>query len=88
MAVVASPSLICNVFKVVLNTIKPLAAELIASRWASVILGINNPFVVEVISKAAEASGVVVPTLTWVDVVAVSNTAAKIVNVIRQTKVN
>jgi len=38
--------------------------ELIASRWVSVILGINKPFVVEIISKAAETSGVVLPIPT------------------------
>jgi len=45
-----------------------------------VILGINNPFVVEVISKAAEPSGFVVPIPTWAYVVAVNNTATKNVN--------
>ena len=36
-----------------------------ASRWAWVKRGTNNPFVVDVISKAAEAAGVVVPIPTW-----------------------
>jgi hypothetical protein len=46
-----------------------------------VILGINKPFVVEVMSKAAEPSGFVVPIPTWAKVVAVSNTTAKNVKI-------
>jgi hypothetical protein len=37
----------------------------ITSRSAVVIRGGNKPAVVEVISKAAESSGMVVPTPTW-----------------------
>jgi hypothetical protein len=39
----------------------PFAGLTIASRFDFVILGINNPFVVDFISSKAEASGVVVP---------------------------
>jgi hypothetical protein len=46
-----------------------------------VILGIRNPFVVEVISKADEESGVVAPTPTWAYVLAVNTTAAKNVKI-------
>ena len=63
------------------KTCNPAAGLEIAWRCALVILGINNPFVVEVISNADEASGVVVPTPTWAYVVAVSNTAAKNVKI-------
>jgi hypothetical protein len=57
-----------------------VAAEVIASRWVSVIRGTSNPPVVEVISNAAEASGFSLLIPTWAKVVAVSNTAAKSVN--------
>jgi hypothetical protein len=46
-----------------------------------VILGINKPFVVEVMSKAAEPSGFVVPIPTWAYELAVNNTAAKSVKI-------
>lgn len=41
--------------------INPLAGEEIASLCVEVILGGNSPFVFDVISKAAEVAGVVVP---------------------------
>ena len=59
------------------KTCNPAAGLEIAWRWTLVILGINNPFVVEVISNAAEPSGVIVPKPTWAYAVAVNNTAAK-----------
>jgi hypothetical protein len=57
-----------------------VAAGLITSRSAAVILGINNPFVVEVISNAADSSGFSLLIPTWAKVVTVISTAAKSVN--------
>jgi hypothetical protein len=54
-----------------------VAGDAIALRCAVVILGINKPLVVEVISKAAEASGFYVLIPTWAKVLAVNNNAAK-----------
>jgi len=42
-----------------------------------VILGINKPFVVKVMSKAAEPSGFVVPIPTWAKVAAVTKMPLK-----------
>ena len=49
-------------FVFVSYTCKPEAGEAIAVRSAVAILGIKNPLLEAVISNAAEASGVVVPT--------------------------
>jgi hypothetical protein len=50
---------------VVLKITRPVAGVPMAFRSVVVILGGKNPFVVEVISNAAEVLGFVVPIPTW-----------------------